>query len=60
MQSKQGSPAAVLLKNTTRILDPPFFSFGPSRDYGMDLSLEVYLWAIYLYFNNISAAVIFQ
>ena len=22
---------------------PPFSSFGPSRDYGMDLCLEVYL-----------------
>ena len=27
----------------TRIPDPPFSSFGPSRNYGMDLSLEVYL-----------------
>ena len=27
----------------TRIPDPPFSSFGPSRDYGMDLCLEVYL-----------------
>ena len=27
----------------TRIPDPPFSSVGPSRDYGMDLSLEVYL-----------------
>ena len=27
----------------TRIPDPPFSSFGPSRDYGMDLYLEVYL-----------------
>jgi hypothetical protein len=23
---------------------PPFSSFGPSRDYGTDLCLEVYLW----------------
>jgi hypothetical protein len=29
--------------------DPPFSSFGPSRDYGMDLCLEVYLWTIYPY-----------
>ena len=27
----------------TRIPDPPFSSFGSSRDYGMDLCLEVYL-----------------
>ena len=27
----------------TRIPDPPFSSFGPSRDYGMDLCLEVFL-----------------
>ena len=27
----------------TQIPDPPFSSFGPSRDYGMDLCLEVYL-----------------
>jgi len=27
----------------TRIPDLPFSSFGPSRDYGMDLCLEVYL-----------------
>ena len=27
----------------TRIPDPPFTSFGPSRDYGMDLCLELYL-----------------
>ena len=31
---------------------PLFFSFGPSRDYGMDLCLEVYLWAIYPYFTT--------
>ena len=24
---------------------PPFSSFGPSRDYGMDLCLEVYIQA---------------
>ena len=36
----------------TRIPDPPFSSFGPSRDYGMDLCLEVYLWAIYPYFTT--------
>jgi hypothetical protein len=34
------------------ISSPPFFSFGPSRDYGMDLCLEVYLWAIYPYFTT--------
>jgi hypothetical protein len=28
---------------------PPFSSLGPSRDYGMDLCLEVYLWTIYPY-----------
>ena len=27
----------------TRIPDPPFSSFDPSRDYGMDICLEVYL-----------------
>jgi hypothetical protein len=32
----------LVLFTGTRILDP-FFSFGPSRDYGMDLCLEVYL-----------------
>jgi hypothetical protein len=33
----------VLVTTTgTRIPDPPFSSFGPSRDYGMDLCLEVY------------------
>ena len=31
---------------------PPFSSFGPSRDYGMDLCLEVYLWTIYPYFTT--------
>ena len=32
------------LKGTgTRIPNPPFSSFGPSCDYGMDLCLEVYL-----------------
>ena len=34
----------------TQIPDPPFSSCGPSCDCGMDLSLEVYLWAIYQYF----------
>jgi hypothetical protein len=38
--------------NSTRIPDPPFSSFGPSCDYGMDLCLEVYLWAIYPYFTT--------
>ena len=36
----------------TQIPDLPFSSFGPSRNYGMDLSLEVYLWAIYPYFTT--------
>ena len=36
----------------TRSPDPPFSSFGPSRDYGMDLCLEVYLWTIYPYFTT--------
>jgi hypothetical protein len=27
----------------TRNPDPPFFSFGPSCNYGMDLSLEVHV-----------------
>ena len=31
---------------------PPFSSFGPFRDYGMDLCLEVYLWTIYPYFTT--------
>ena len=33
----------VIYYTGTRIPDPPFSSFGPSRDYGMDLCLEVYL-----------------
>jgi hypothetical protein len=32
-----------LILTGTQIPDPPFSSFGPSRDYGMDLCLEVYL-----------------
>ena len=36
----------------TRIPNPTFSSFGPSRDYGMDLCLEVYLWAMYPYFTT--------
>ena len=36
-------PAIVIKTTGTRIPDPPFSSFGPSRDYGMDLCLEVYL-----------------
>jgi hypothetical protein len=32
-----------ILTTGTRIPEPPFSSFGPSRDYGMDLCLEVYL-----------------
>ena len=36
----------------TRIPDPPFSSFGPSRDYSLDLCLEVYLWTIYPYFTT--------
>jgi hypothetical protein len=31
------------LATGTQIPDPPFSSFGPSRDYGMGLGLEVYL-----------------
>ena len=31
---------------------PLFSSFGTSRDYGMDLCLEVYLWTIYPYFTT--------
>ena len=34
---------SILLTTGTRIPDPPFSSFGPSCDYGMDLCLEVYL-----------------
>ena len=37
---------------STRIPDLPFSSFGSSRDYGMDLCLEVYLWTIYPYFTT--------
>ena len=36
----------------TQIPDLPFSSFGPSHNYGMDLSLEVFLWAIYSYFTT--------
>ena len=36
-------PGKVAQSTGTRIPDPPFSSFGPSRDYGMDLCLEVYL-----------------
>ena len=36
----------------TLIPDFPFSSFDPSRDYGMDLCLEVYLWTIYPYFTT--------
>jgi hypothetical protein len=36
----------------TRIPEPHFSSFGPSHDYGMDLCLEVYIWAIYPYFTT--------
>jgi hypothetical protein len=32
-----------LILTGTQIPDPPFSSFGPSRDYGMDLCLEVYI-----------------
>ena len=41
-ESRQGSRVVVPAIGT-RILDPPFSSFGPSRDYGMDLCLDVYL-----------------
>ena len=33
---------STLTTASTRIPDPHFSSFGPSRDYGMDLCLEVY------------------
>ena len=46
-ESRQGfvhSLSRVVVPATgTRIPDPPFSSFGPSRDYGMDLCLDVYL-----------------
>jgi hypothetical protein len=42
----------------TRIPDPPFSSFGPSRDYGMDLCLEVYLWTIYPYFTTFRVTIL--
>ena len=42
----------LIYTTNTRIPDPPFSSFGPSLDYGMDLCLEVYLWAIYPYFTT--------
>jgi len=44
------------LTTDTRIPNPPFSSFGPSRDYGMDLCLEVYLRAIYPYFTTFRVA----
>ena len=33
----------LYLPTGTRILNPPFSSFGPSRDYGMHLCLQVYI-----------------
>ena len=42
----------IHLTTGTRIPDPPFSLFGPSRDYGMDLCLEVYLWTSYPYFTT--------
>ena len=36
----------------TQIPDLPVSSLGPSRDYGMSLCLEVYLWTIYPYFTT--------
>ena len=36
----------------TPIPDPPFPPVGPSRDYGMNLCLEVYIWDIYPYFTT--------
>jgi hypothetical protein len=38
-----GTKVTVCVSTGTLIPDPPFSSFGPSRDYGMDLSLKVYL-----------------
>ena len=42
---KKSNLVIFLVINTTgtRIPGPHFSSFGPSRDYGMDLCLEVYL-----------------
>jgi hypothetical protein len=37
------SSCRITYAYSTRILDPHFSSFGPSRDYGMDLCMEVYL-----------------
>ena len=44
-QIRKITQTSTKLRNTTgtRIPDPPFSSFGPSRDYGMDICLEVYL-----------------
>jgi hypothetical protein len=41
--SKVNTILKVVIITGTRIPDPPFSSFGPSCDYGMDLCLEVYL-----------------
>ena len=44
-QKREGTQREQMKKRFlgTRIPDPPFSSFGPTRDYGMYLSLEVYL-----------------
>jgi hypothetical protein len=42
-ESRTRTKVTVCVSTGTLIPDPPFSSFGPSRDYGMDLSLEVYL-----------------
>ena len=47
-----GQPPQNLFKPQALEFRTPFSSFGPSRDYGMDLCLEVYLWAIYPYFTT--------
>ena len=38
----------IILRGT-RIPDPPFSSFGPFRDYGMDLCLEVYIFEPFIH-----------
>jgi hypothetical protein len=46
IKKKKGTKISLGMGSVTtgiRIPDPPFSSFGPSRDYGMDLCLEVYL-----------------
>jgi hypothetical protein len=40
-----------MMSTGTRIPDPPFSSRGPSRDYGMDLCMEVYLYPYFTTFR---------